>query len=76
MPGMLRAAEALSNGSLLRRPCVGAVAPSAFGAFGSCSVNSVNYMNSVNYTATRRTLSPQSFVMSSMSEVSMTTGRR
>lgn len=30
----------------------------------------------VDYTATRRTLSPQSFVMSSMSEVSMTTGRR
>jgi hypothetical protein len=29
-----------------------------------------------DYTATRRTLSPQSFVMSSMSEVSMTTGRR
>lgn len=31
---------------------------------------------SVDYTATRRTLSPQSFVMSSISEVSMTTGRR
>ena len=30
----------------------------------------------VDYTATRRTLSPQNFVMSSMSEVSMTTGRR
>ncbi|RPK47352.1 Plasmid pRiA4b ORF-3-like protein [Streptomyces sp. ADI92-24] len=30
----------------------------------------------VDYTATRRTLSPHNFVMSSMSEVIMTTGRR
>jgi hypothetical protein len=45
------------------------------GRTGRPSVPGVRVLG-VDYTATRRTLSPQSFVMSSMSEVSMTTGRR